>query len=145
MTEIFVLMFNLQGWYFLLPTLVCIKGADKMVLYLEARTDFNDLTINFIKIELSSGRLEYLTWDESESGITDGIFKARYKGVYFDEDYSNGRISELNNMCVKYVEIYSESGKGNYFEIESLLFEDGLEELKIEKPCYRIGCKENCG
>ena len=48
-------------------------------------------------------------------------------------------------MCVKYVEIYSESGKGNYFEIESLLFEDGLEELKIEKPCYRIGCKENYG
>lgn len=116
-----------------------------MILYLKARTDFNDLTINFIKIELSSGRLEYLTWDESESGITDGIFTARYKGVYFDEDYSNGRISELNNMCVKYVEIYSESGKGNYFEIESLLFEDGLEELKIEKPCYRIGCKENCG
>ncbi|MFG6349846.1 MAG: hypothetical protein K1W15_14210, partial [Lachnospiraceae bacterium] len=60
---------------------------------MEARTDFNDLTINFIKIELSSGRLEYLTWDESESGIIDGIFTARYKGVYFDEAYSKGRIS----------------------------------------------------
>ncbi len=86
-----------------------------------------------------------LTWDESESGIIDSIFTARYRGVYFGEDYANGRISELNNICIESVEIYTESGKGSYFEIESLLFEDGLEELKIEKPRYRIGCKENCG
>ncbi len=144
MTEIFVLMFNLQGWYFLLSAPVCVRG-NKMILCLEAKTDFNGLTIGFIEIKLSSGKLVSLTWDESESGIIDSIFTARYRGVYFGEDYANGRISELNNICIESVEIYTESGKGSYFEIESLLFEDGLEELKIEKPRYRIGCKENCG
>ena len=110
-----------------------VSGVDKMILCLEAKTDFNDLTIGFIEIKLSSGKLVSLTWDESESGVTDGIFTARYKGVYLDEDYANDMISELNNMCIESVEIYTESGKGSYFEIESLLFEDGLEELKIEK------------
>lgn len=65
--------------------------------------------------------------------------------MYFDENYANGRISELNNMCIEYVEIYTESGRGSYFEIESLLFEDGLELFKIGNFCYRIEYKENCG
>lgn len=116
-----------------------------MILCLEAKTDFNDLTIDFIEIKLHSGRLVSLTWDESESGVIDGIFTARYKGVYFDEDYANGRISELNNMCIEYVEIYTESGRGSYFEIENFLFEDGLELFKIGNLCYRIEYKENCG
>lgn len=47
-------------------------------------------------------------------------------------------------MCVENVEIYTGSGKESCFGIESLMFEYGLEEFKIEKPCYRIGYKENC-
>ncbi len=49
MTEIFVLMFNLQGWYFLLSAPVCVRG-NKMILCLEAKTDFNGLKIGVFNL-----------------------------------------------------------------------------------------------
>lgn len=114
-----------------------------MILYLDAKTDFTDVVIDFIEIKLCSGNIVSLTWDESEFCVTDGIFTARYKGIYFDEDYANGRISELNNMCIEHMEIYTESQKGSYFELENLLFEDGTEEFGLENFCYRIKYEEN--
>ena len=113
-----------------------------MILCLEAKTDFTDVVIDFIEVKLCSGDTVSLTWDESESGVTDGVFTARYKGVYFDEEYANGRISELRNMCIEHVEFYTESCEGSYFELENLLFEDGPEELELENLCFRIDCKE---
>ena len=56
-----------------------------MRLYLTAKTAMRDLVIDYIEVNLKNGKTISLTWDESEFGIEDGLFTARYKGVYFDE------------------------------------------------------------
>ena len=58
-----------------------------MRLYLTAKTAMKDLVIDYIEVNLKNGKTISLTWDESEFGIEDGLFTARYKGVYFDEVY----------------------------------------------------------
>lgn len=55
-----------------------------MRLYLTAKTAMKDLVIDYIEVNLKNGKTISLTWDESEFGIEDGLFTARYKGVYFD-------------------------------------------------------------
>ena len=66
-----------------------------MRLYLTAKTAMKDLVIDYIEVNLKNGKTISLTWDESEFGIEDGLFTARYKGVYFDEVYGNGLINIL--------------------------------------------------
>lgn len=79
-----------------------------MVLYLKAESDIPDLMIDFIEVKLQSGQIISLTWDESEFDREDGQFEARYKGVYFDDEYGNGRLSELKGMKIQHIELYSE-------------------------------------
>ena len=49
-----------------------------MRLYLEAKTAMKDLVIEYIEVRLANGKTITLTWDESEFGIEDGVFTARY-------------------------------------------------------------------
>lgn len=108
-----------------------------MILCLKAKTDIPEMVIDFIEVKLQSGQTVSLTWDESESGVVDGIFTGRYKGVYFDEDYSNGRIQELKELQIQHIEIYSEFAEGCNFELTELFFSDGVEEFVLENPDYQ--------
>lgn len=108
-----------------------------MILCLTAKTDIPEMVIDFIEVKLQSGQTVSLTWDESESGVINGIFTGRYKGVYFDEDYTNGKIKELKNLQIQHIEIYSESEKGCNFELTELFFSDGLENLILKNPEYQ--------
>ncbi|MCI8471489.1 MAG: hypothetical protein HFE65_00100 [Clostridiales bacterium] len=63
------------------------KGNDSMILYLSASTDLDDLVIDYIEIKLATGETVSLDWDESDIEQLDTGFHARYKGVFFDEDW----------------------------------------------------------
>lgn len=62
-----------------------------MRLYLTAETSIPDLYIDYIEVLLKSGEEVSLNWDYSDIERTPSGFSARYKGMYFDEDYATGR------------------------------------------------------
>lgn len=74
-----------------------------MILYLKAKTDLPDLSIDYIEVRLKSGKVVTLTWDETEYDNENSVYEAKYKGVYFDDDYANGRLHELNEMELSYI------------------------------------------
>lgn len=107
-----------------------------MILCISAETTIPDLVIDFIEVRLKTGETVSLTWDESEFGVEEGLFDARYKGVYFGEEHANGRIDELEDMQVEYVELYSESDLPGTFRIREMVFEDDMELLRLDAPIY---------
>ncbi len=108
-----------------------------MVLYLKAESDIPDLVVDFIEVKLKSGQIISLTWDESEFDREDGHLDARYRGVYFDDEYGNGRLPELEDMEVQHIELYSEYGDLSSFKLRELSFYDGEDSLVFEYP----GCQ----
>ena len=71
-----------------------------MILYLSASTDLEDLVIDYIEVKLVTGETVSLNWDESDIEQLDTGFHARYKGVYFDEEYANGKLDSLREMQI---------------------------------------------
>ena len=80
-----------------------------MILYLSAKTKIPDLSIDFIEVILENGREVSLNWDETDIKRENGEITARYKGVYFGEEYANGKIAELEDFSISYIGIYSET------------------------------------
>lgn len=109
-----------------------------MVLYLKAESDIPDLAVDFIEVKLKSGQVISLTWDESEFDREDGQFEARYKGVYFDDEYGNGRMSELKGMKVQHIELYTECKDAGSFQLRELSFYDGEESLVFTYPAEKV-------
>ena len=97
-----------------------------MILCLTAHTDLPDMVIDYIEVRLATGKTVSLTWDESEYGLEEGVFTARYKGVYFDEDYANGRLDELCGMKIDQIGVYTECGDIGKAKIEitAMTFDD---------------------
>lgn len=66
-----------------------------MKLYLSVDTDIEDLEIDYIEANLATGEAVTVDWDESDIAWEENGFDARYKGVYFDEEYANEKLSSL--------------------------------------------------
>lgn len=116
-----------------------------MRLYLTAKTNIPDVYVDFIEVRLSSGEVVSLNWDESDISRSDDGFSARYKGVYFNEEYANGRIEDLKGLEIIDIGLYFESTVSAHFEIEEMLFEDGDKSLIIccpYIPCECSGLKD---
>ena len=110
-----------------------------MRLYLTAKTAMKDLVIDYIEVNLKDGKTISLTWDESEFGIEDGLFTARYKGVYFDEVYGNGLINELRDMQIAGIGVYSENNEPVTLAVVHVTVEDELERLDFIGLLYQEG------
>ena len=110
-----------------------------MRLYLTAKTAMKDLVIDYIEVNLKNGKTISLTWDESEFGIEDGLFTARYKGVYFDEVYGNGLINELRDMQIAEIGVYSENNELVTLAVVHVTVEDELERLDFIGLLYQEG------
>lgn len=95
-----------------------------MILYLHAETTVPDVTVDFIGVKLKSGETVSLNWDESTILRKSPDYYARYKGVYFDEEYANGRINELKEMEVVDLQLFSEKADKADFKITCLEFID---------------------
>ena len=103
-----------------------------MILYLSVSTDLEDLLIDYIEVKLATGATVSLNWDESDIERLDGGFRARYKGVYFNEEYANGKIVSLRKMQIDGIGIYAESGSYSDIVITEMIFEDAGEQYDIE-------------
>lgn len=114
-----------------------------MILYLNAKTNLPDLSIDFIEVRLKSGRIVSLTWDETEYDNEDSVFKAKYKGVYFDDEYANGKLHELSGMELSHIQLYTEEDKG-YFELVSMEFADGNDALVFQDIKYHQKWGDDC-
>ena len=95
-----------------------------MILYLTAHTDISDVLIDFIEVELTTGKTVSLTWDESDIERKSTAFSTRYKGVYFDEEYANGKIKQLYGMKIMNIGVYTESDIDFEITITEMEFED---------------------
>lgn len=80
-----------------------------MIAYVKAITKSADACIDAIVLRKSNGDETILTWDESMVSRTDYGFEARYKGVYFDEVYANGKPEEVENATLSDVICYTDS------------------------------------
>ena len=109
-----------------------------MTLYVTAKTKSPDVLIDFIELELNTGEMVSLTWDESGINRSDGGFDARYKGVQFGEEYANGRIAELMNFKIVNVEIYSLSKHSCSLTLTEMVFEDNGTEYAVTDLHYIV-------
>ena len=89
-----------------------------MTLYLDARTNCSDLMVDFIEVQLSNGEVVSLNWDESGIDRDNAGFSARYKGLYFDEEYADGRLDDLREMKIQMVQVYTELGIPHLFHMQ---------------------------
>ena len=112
-----------------------------MILYVEAKTNVKDLVIEYIEVILNNGRRVSLNWDESEITRTNDGFEAKYRGVYFGEEYANGCIDQLDMMGIADVGVYTEDESDNPIQltIEEMQFIDhtkyGAEKtLSVSQP-----------
>lgn len=121
-----------------------MEGKTIMRLYLTAKTNIPDVYVDFIEVRLRSGEEISLNWDESDISRSADGFEARYKGVYFGEEYANGRIRELEGLEITDVGLYFESAGSFHFQIEELLFEDGEKNLSIAVPAIPQECYGMC-
>lgn len=103
-----------------------------MILYLSVKTDLNDLIIDSIKVVLATGETVTLTWDESDIERLKNAFTTRYKGVYFDEEYTNGKLDRLRDMQIESIEFNTDQESFFNFSIDAIIFNDGGE-------CYTPG------
>ncbi len=107
-----------------------------MTLYLYVETDIEDAMIDFIEIRLNTGVVVSLNWDETELTRTSGGFEARYKGVYFGEDYANGRICELEGSVITAVQVYTETEGKEHITFKRMDFYDNEESMVFAPPIY---------
>lgn len=98
-----------------------------MRLYLSVDTDIGDLEIDYIEVKLATGETVTVDWDESDIAREDNGFDARYKGVYFDEEYANGKLSSLCEMQIEHINFCTESDSDSDIVITEMTFEDGGE------------------
>lgn len=115
-----------------------------MILYLSAGTDLEDLLIDYIEVKLATGETVSLNWDESDIERLDTGFSARYKGVYFGEEYANGKLDSLREMQIEKIGIYAESGSYSDIVITEMIFEDAGEQYDMEHLLPYVTSMRGC-
>lgn len=111
-----------------------------MRLYLTAKTNIPDVIVDFIEVQLNTGKTVSLNWDESDISRSSEGFSARYKGVYFGEEYANGRLADLEGLKITDVGLYFEAEGSFHFQIEEMEFDDNGKELVVGNPVIPPDC-----
>jgi len=111
-----------------------------MILYLDARTNIPDVYVDFIEVRLKNGEEVSLNWDESGISRSETGFDARYKGVYFGDEYANGRLADLEGLEITDIGLYFEATGSFEFAIQEMVFEDDGESLTISTPVIPPNC-----
>lgn len=94
------------------------KGGKQMILYLEGITNSDYVPIDSVIVTDWKGNDHILTWAEGQFGSHEPSyhkdapykFSGRYKGVFIDEDDTNGRANEIQPFKIKEV-VFDEADK----------------------------------
>ena len=116
-----------------------------MNLFITANTHIPELIIDYIEVRLASGKTVTLSWDTSEICHTTIGFISRYCGIYFDEEYANGMLSELKDMVITDIGLYSESDEPLSLSITRLEFWDDGKILVFVPPKVEEGVELSAG
>lgn len=83
-----------------------------MRIYTDFATEEKEVMIDNMIIFLKDGTEIDVTWDSSDWCTNkDGIVASRCKGVYFDDDDTNGKLESLvDDICAIELAIHTESG-----------------------------------
>ncbi len=96
-----------------------------MTLYLTVKTDVKDLIIDFIEVQLKSGKTVSLNWKRSWVQRGKNGFCAEFEGVCFNEHLATGQLERLRKMHVK----------GQYsLDIDRMEFYENNKRLVFRKP-----------
>ena len=103
-----------------------------MVLYLEAETRDDTVTIEAIDFVLNNGKEVMMTWDESDISRHENGFSAKFKGVEFNEKYANGNLGLVKGGRISDIRLYSEKKEDIPFKVTGMLFDDYGERCSID-------------
>lgn len=105
-----------------------------MELVVKAKTNVDDLIIDYIEARLTSGRTVSLNWDYSGVTRCRQGFAATYTGVLFGEEYADGRVDELKDMKITNVGLYSETNSKAALTITEMIFYDKRGSISFQNP-----------
>lgn len=110
-----------------------------MIIRVTGKTTLSQVGVDKMDLLLQNGDTIVVDADSGSSDIEDGILHTKMKGVTFDDEYSNGRISELKGAKVAAAYIYQLNNDigieglndPNVLQLTSVEVEDGEDTLQI--------------
>lgn len=118
-----------------------------MIIRVTGKTTLEDVGIDNMDFVLPNGDTINVDADEESAYTEDGIMHSIMKGVLFDDEYANGRASELKDAKMTIARIFSfnndigdtDLNDPEEFQLKSIEIEDGNELLQlpvVEQPKF---------
>lgn len=105
-----------------------------MLLIVKAETSIKDLVIDYIDVVCTSGKRLSLNWEQSNVTKTATGFYAEYLGVCFNDKLAKGQLSELREMQVDVIGLYSEQEVKLDIDVKEMCFYEDAIELSFDNP-----------
>lgn len=110
-----------------------------MIIRVTGKTTLEDIGIDNMDFTLPNGDTINVDADEESAYTEDGIMYSMMKGVLFDNEYANGRASELQDAKMTIARVFSfknDIGDADLndlevFQLKSIEIEDGNELLQL--------------
>lgn len=110
-----------------------------MIIRVTGKTTLEDIGIDNMDFILPNGDIINVDADEESAYTEDGIMYSMMKGALFDDEYANGRASELQDAKITIARVFSfknDIGDADLndievFQLKSIEIEDGNELLQL--------------
>lgn len=110
-----------------------------MIIRVTGKTTLKYIGIDSMDFTLSNGDTINVDADEESAYTEDGIMYNMMKGVLFDDEYANGRASELQDAKIAIARVFSfkndigdaDLNDTEVFQLKSIEIEDGNELLQL--------------
>ena len=118
-----------------------------MIIRVIGKTTLEDVGIYSMDFVLPNGDTINVDADEESAYTEDGIMYNMMKGVLFDDEYANGRASELQDAKMTIARVFpfkndigdADLNDPEVFQLKSIEIEDGKELLQlpvVEQPKF---------
>lgn len=110
-----------------------------MIIRVTGKTTLEHIGIDNMDFILPNGDIINVDADEESAYTEDGILYSIMKGVLFDDEYANGRASELQDAKITIARVFSfkndigdaDLNDTEVFQLKSIEIEDGNELLQL--------------
>lgn len=110
-----------------------------MIIRVTGKTTLEDIGIDNMDFILPNGDTINVDADEESAYTEDSIMYSMMKGVLFDDEYANGRASELQDAKIIIARVFSfkndigdaDLNDPEVFQLKSIEIEDGNELLQL--------------
>ena len=118
-----------------------------MIIRVTGKTTLEEIGIDNMDFTLPNGDTINVDADEESAYTEDGIMHSMMKEVLFDDEYANGRASELQDAKITIARVFSfkndigdaDLNDPEVFQLKSIEIEDGNELLQLpvdEQPKF---------